>query len=126
MTASFWQWIGCTGTVLFGARWVLQALAWRRRGGRRAAVARSLWVVSLASSVALVAYFTAGPYRDAVGVLGTLFPLMVAAYDLAHATRRPRRAAAGLGRLVLGARRLRVQPAAPRVTDRRWPVAIGG
>jgi lipid-A-disaccharide synthase-like uncharacterized protein len=124
VSAAFWQWIGCTGTVLFGARWVLQALAWRRRGGRRAAVGRSLWLVSLASSVALVAYFTAGPYRAAVGVLGTLFPLMVAAYDLAHATRRPR--IVPLRRLVLRARGLRVQPAAPRVTDRRWPVAIGG
>jgi lipid-A-disaccharide synthase-like uncharacterized protein len=75
-----WKLLGFAGTGLFAARWAIQYLASRR--ARRSVVPRAFWLVSLAGSATLLVYFSLGPNRDAVGVLGNLFPAAVAGYNL--------------------------------------------
>lgn len=75
-----WKVVGFAGTLLFAGRWGLQYLASRRAG--RSVVPPTFWLASLCGSLTLILYFTFGPNRDAVGVLGNLMPAFVSGYNL--------------------------------------------
>jgi lipid-A-disaccharide synthase-like uncharacterized protein len=74
-----WKIIGYAGVLLFAGRWVVQLIATRRAG--RPVVPRLFWLMSVAGSVLLLAYFIWGK-NDSVGVLANLFPAAVAIYNL--------------------------------------------
>ncbi len=75
-----WKMIGLTGASLFGARWLVQALASRRQ--RKPVIPRLFWYMSLAGSAMTLAYFLFSAKQDAVGVLQNLLPTFTAAYSL--------------------------------------------
>jgi len=73
-----WKVVGLTGALLFGCRWLVQALASRQAG--RSIVPPSFWLISIAGSLMQLMYFTF--YRlDSVGILSTLPPFLVSAYN---------------------------------------------
>lgn len=74
-----WKLIGFFGASMFAARWVLQAWATRRAG--RPIIPRSFWILSLAGSAMVTAYFIWGK-NDAVGILTNVLPASVAFYNL--------------------------------------------
>ena len=74
-----WKAIGLLGALMFGARWLVQALATRRAA--RPTIPRSFWIMSLSGSAMVTAYFIWGK-NDAVGVLTNLLPASVAVYNL--------------------------------------------
>jgi lipid-A-disaccharide synthase-like uncharacterized protein len=74
-----WKIVGYAGVLLFAGRWVVQVIAARREG--RPVMPRLFWVMSVAGSALLLAYFTWGK-NDSVGVLSNLFPAAVAIYNL--------------------------------------------
>ena len=74
-----WKLIGYSGVLLFSARWFVQI--WASRAARKPTVPASFWILSVAGSLACLAYFTFGK-TDSVGVLSNLFPCGVAAYNL--------------------------------------------
>jgi lipid-A-disaccharide synthase-like uncharacterized protein len=74
-----WKLIGYLGVLLFAGRWVVQVIAARRH--QRPVIPRAFWMMSLAGSALLLAYFVFGK-NDSVGVLSNLFPMAVAMYNL--------------------------------------------
>jgi dolichol-phosphate mannosyltransferase len=76
-----WRTVGIAGTVLFGARWLVQLRASRRAG--RPVTSRGFWLMSLTGALLLLVYFLLGPSHDLVGVLANLFPIGIAGYNLA-------------------------------------------
>jgi lipid-A-disaccharide synthase-like uncharacterized protein len=74
-----WKLVGYLGVCLFAGRWFVQMLASRRKG--KPVIPRLFWVMSIAGSLMLVAYFTLGK-NDSVGILSNLFPLGIAVYNL--------------------------------------------
>jgi lipid-A-disaccharide synthase-like uncharacterized protein len=74
-----WKIVGYVGVFLFAARWLVQMLATRRHG--RPAFPGLFWIMSIAGSVLVLAYFIWGK-NDSVGVLANLFPMLVAIYNL--------------------------------------------
>lgn len=74
-----WKLIGYIGVFLFAARWLVQMAATRKRG--RPAFPGLFWLMSIAGSVLVLAYFIWGK-NDSVGVLANLFPMLVAIYNL--------------------------------------------
>ena len=75
-----WKLVGYLGILLFSGRWVVQMLATRARG--RPVLPTSFWLMSVSGSALLLTYFIWGK-NDSVGVLSNLFPMGVAAYNLA-------------------------------------------
>ncbi len=73
-----WKVVGLLGALLFGCRWLVQAAASRQAG--RSIVPPSFWVISIAGSLLQLLYFSV--YRvDSVGILATLPPFLVSAYN---------------------------------------------
>lgn len=71
--------IGYLGTFLFAGRWFVQAVA--SRSAKRPVVPRMFWYMSILGSVMVLSYFIFGK-NDSVGILGYLFPTVVACYNL--------------------------------------------
>jgi lipid-A-disaccharide synthase-like uncharacterized protein len=74
-----WKVIGYAGVGLFGLRWVVQALASRR--ARAPTMPLAFWLMSVAGSFMLLAYFVWGR-NDSVGILSNLLPSIVYSYNL--------------------------------------------
>ena len=74
-----WKLFGYCGVMLFAGRWAVQMAASRR--ARRPVVPRLFWVMSVAGSLMCLLYFIWGK-NDSVGILGYLFPTLVACYNL--------------------------------------------
>ena len=74
-----WKVIGYLGVLLFSARWFVQM--WASRAARKPTVPLTFWLMSVAGSLACLAYFIFGK-NDSVGILSNLFPCGVAAYNL--------------------------------------------
>lgn len=74
-----WKLVGYLGVLMFGGRWVVQVIVARRH--QKPVVPRVFWLMSMAGSAFLLAYFTFGK-NDSVGVLSNLFPMAVAMYNL--------------------------------------------
>ncbi len=74
-----WKIIGYTGVLLFSARWGVQM--WASRAAKRPTLPVAFWIMSVAGSLACLAYFIFGK-NDSVGVLSNLFPCGVATYNL--------------------------------------------
>jgi len=75
-----WKLIGYVGALMFGARWVVQFVASRRKG--RPVIPRLFWYMSIAGSLMLLSYFSFSAKQDSVGVLQNLFPTFAASYSL--------------------------------------------
>jgi lipid-A-disaccharide synthase-like uncharacterized protein len=78
ITITPWKIVGYAGVLLFAGRWVVQVLATRKRG--HPVVPQAFWIMSIAGSALLLAYFIWGK-NDSVGVLSNLFPMSVALYN---------------------------------------------
>lgn len=76
---SIWKIIGYLGTAIFAGRWFVQLHASRK--ARKPVMNRAFWLMSLAGSLLILAYFVFGK-NDSVGVLSNLFPSSVAVYNL--------------------------------------------
>ncbi len=74
-----WKIVGYSGVLLFSARWLVQM--WASRAAQKPTVPVAFWMMSVAGSLACLAYFVFGK-NDSVGVLSNLFPCGVAAYNL--------------------------------------------
>lgn len=75
-----WKLIGYVGALMFGARWVVQFVASRRKG--RPVIPRLFWYMSIVGSLMLLSYFGFSAKQDSVGVLQNLFPTFAALYSL--------------------------------------------
>lgn len=75
-----WKLIGYVGALMFGARWVVQFVASRRKG--RPVIPRLFWYMSIVGSLMLLSYFSFSAKQDSVGVLQNLFPTFAASYSL--------------------------------------------
>lgn len=75
-----WKLIGLAGAAMFGARWLVQAVASHR--ARRPVIPRLFWYMSLFGSLMALSYFLFSSKQDAVGVLQNLLPMFTAAYSL--------------------------------------------
>jgi lipid-A-disaccharide synthase-like uncharacterized protein len=75
-----WKLIGLTGALMFGGRWLVQALASRRHG--KPVIPRLFWYMSLLGSAMTLAYFIFSHKQDSVGIVQNLFPAFTAAYSL--------------------------------------------
>lgn len=80
MHMSPWKLIGLTGALMFGGRWLVQALASRRMG--KPVMPRAFWYMSLAGSAMTLSYFVFSHKQDAVGIVQNLFPSLTAVYSL--------------------------------------------
>ena len=74
-----WKIIGYAGVLMFSGRWFIQM--WASRVARKPTVPVTFWIMSIAGSLACLAYFIFGK-NDSVGVLSNLFPCGVAVYNL--------------------------------------------
>lgn len=74
-----WKLVGYLGVGLFGLRWVVQAMASRR--ARAPTMPLAFWLMSVAGSGMLLAYFIWGK-NDSVGILSNLMPSLVYSYNL--------------------------------------------
>jgi len=86
-----WKLVGYLGVLLFAGRWVVQVLATRRQG--RPVIPSLFWLMSIAGSSLLCAYFIWGK-NDSVGLLSNLFPMSVAIFNLMMDFRARERSAA--------------------------------
>jgi lipid-A-disaccharide synthase-like uncharacterized protein len=86
-----WKLIGYAGVALFGLRWVVQAIASRR--ARAPTMPLAFWLMSVAGSLMLLAYFVWGK-NDSVGILSNLMPSLIYSYNLFLYFEHRRRAAA--------------------------------
>lgn len=75
-----WKLIGYVGALMFGARWLVQFVASRRKG--RPVIPRLFWYMSIVGSLMLLSYFGFSAKQDSVGVLQNLFPTFAALYSL--------------------------------------------
>lgn len=73
-----WKLVGYAGVALFAGRWVVQLAVTRAHG--RVVMPQAFWVMSIAGSGLLLAYFIFGK-NDSVGILSNLFPMGVAIYN---------------------------------------------
>ncbi|MEM9384310.1 MAG: lipid-A-disaccharide synthase N-terminal domain-containing protein [Pseudomonadota bacterium] len=74
-----WKIIGYGGVTLFGLRWVVQALASRK--AQAPTMPLAFWLMSVAGSLMLLAYFIWGK-NDSVGILSNLMPSLIYSYNL--------------------------------------------
>jgi lipid-A-disaccharide synthase-like uncharacterized protein len=79
ITLTPWKIIGYLGVLMFGGRWIVQLYASTR--AKRPTFPRIFWGMSLCGSILTLSYFIFGK-NDSVGILGNLFPVGVAAYNL--------------------------------------------
>lgn len=95
-----WKIIGYSGVLLFSARWLVQM--WASRAARKPTVPVTFWIMSIAGSLACLAYFIFGK-NDSVGILSNLFPCTVAAYnlylELTHSRAQPVRSPSSVNEL---------------------------
>lgn len=75
-----WKLVGLTGAAMFGARWLVQAIASHRAG--RPVLPRVFWYMSLCGSLMALSYFIFSSKQDAVGILQNFLPALTAAYGL--------------------------------------------
>lgn len=90
LTITPWKLVGYLGVALFAGRWFVQMHYSRKL--RRPVVPTVFWLMSIAGSVLLLAYFVFGK-NDSVGILSNLFPAGVAGYNLYLDLRRKRQPA---------------------------------
>ncbi|HEX7326341.1 MAG TPA: lipid-A-disaccharide synthase N-terminal domain-containing protein [Rhodanobacteraceae bacterium] len=74
-----WKIVGFLGSVIFGARWLVQFYATRKR--KRVTMPMLFWYMSVCGSLLTLAYFIFGK-NDAVGIVSNLFPMFVALYNV--------------------------------------------
>lgn len=74
-----WKIVGFLGTVIFGARWLVQFYATRKH--KRVTMPMAFWYMSVCGSILTLAYFIFGK-NDAVGIVSNLFPMFVALYNV--------------------------------------------
>ncbi|MGB0582832.1 MAG: lipid-A-disaccharide synthase N-terminal domain-containing protein [Limisphaerales bacterium] len=74
-----WKLVGYLGVFIFAGRWFVQVAASRRAG--KPVMPRLFWVMSVVGSLMCLGYFIFGK-NDSVGILGYLFPTLVACYNL--------------------------------------------
>lgn len=75
-----WKAIGLAGSLLFASRWLVQV--WYTRKLQRVVMPLAFWLLSVAGSALMLAYFVFGK-NDAVGIVSTAFPALVSLYNLA-------------------------------------------
>jgi lipid-A-disaccharide synthase-like uncharacterized protein len=92
-----WKLVGLTGAAMFGARWLVQAVATHR--ARRPVIPALFWYMSLSGSLMALSYFLFSPKQDAVGVLQNLLPAATAGYSILLDLRAKRRTRGGDGRV---------------------------
>ena len=85
VTITPWKLIGYVGVACFGARWLVQIIASTR--ARQSVVPLVFWFITLVGASFQLAYFVWGK-NDSVGVLASLAPMAVAAYNLTLEFRR--------------------------------------
>jgi lipid-A-disaccharide synthase-like uncharacterized protein len=74
-----WKLIGYTGVFLFAGRWLVQVISSSKE--KKPTFPRAFWLMSLAGSTLLLAYFIYGK-NDSVGILSNAFPAGIALYNL--------------------------------------------
>jgi len=92
VTITPWKLIGYVGVACFGARWLVQIIASTR--ARQSVVPLVFWFITLVGASFQFAYFVWGK-NDSVGVLASLAPMAVAAYNLTLEFRRSTRSSSG-------------------------------
>jgi lipid-A-disaccharide synthase-like uncharacterized protein len=89
-----WKLIGYLGTLLFTARWFVQA--WATKKHRRTHLPMMFWWLSIVGSLLTLSYFIWGK-NDSVGILQNAFPAFVAVYNVFVELRHRREREAGEG-----------------------------
>lgn len=74
-----WKMVGLLGSLMFASRWFVQLYYTRKL--RRVVMPMAFWILSMAGSSMMLAYFVLGK-NDSVGIVSTLFPAFVSAYNL--------------------------------------------
>lgn len=74
-----WKLVGYAGVLMFGGRWVVQAIASRKKG--QVTMPRLFWYMSVVGSTLTLSYFVWGK-NDSVGILSNALPFTVALYNL--------------------------------------------
>lgn len=74
-----WKIVGYVGVLMFGGRWVVQAIASRKKG--QVTMPRLFWYMSVLGSTLTLSYFIWGK-NDSVGILSNALPFTVALYNL--------------------------------------------
>lgn len=74
-----WKIVGYTGVLLFAGRWFVQLISSTKE--KKPTFPRAFWLMSLAGSLLLLAYFIFGK-NDSVGILSNSFPAGIALYNL--------------------------------------------
>jgi len=74
-----WKLIGYAGMFMFTGRWFVQM--WASARSKRPTLPTFFWIMSMAGSLCMLAYFTFGK-MDSVGILSNLFPTIVSSYNL--------------------------------------------
>jgi len=78
-TVTPWKLIGYVGVLMFGSRWIVQL--WASHKSRKPTFPILFWLMSVAGSLMLLAYFIWGK-NDSVGILANAMPFAVASYNL--------------------------------------------
>jgi len=86
-----WKLVGYIGVLMFGGRWLVQAAF--SHMAKRPILPRMFWYMSLVGAMLTLMYFIYGK-NDSVGILGYLFPSVVAIYNLILDSRHRRQLAA--------------------------------
>jgi len=79
ITLTPWKLVGFLGVFMFGGRWLVQL--WASKKERKPTFPLMFWLMSLVGSVLTLTYFIFGK-NDSVGIMGNLFPVFVASYNL--------------------------------------------
>lgn len=79
MVITPWKIVGYIGTSLFSLRWLVQAYATKK--ANKSVVPVSFWWISFIGSALTFLYFVFGK-NDSVGVLSTLFPMIMSVYNI--------------------------------------------
>ncbi len=74
-----WKIVGYTGVFMFAGRWFVQLISSSKE--KKPTFPRAFWLMSLAGSLLLLAYFIFGK-NDSVGILSNAFPACIALYNL--------------------------------------------
>jgi lipid-A-disaccharide synthase-like uncharacterized protein len=76
---TIWKIIGYASMFMFAGRWFVQM--WASMRSSKPTFPTLFWIMSLAGSIGLLAYFTFGK-MDSVGMLSNLLPSGIAGYNL--------------------------------------------
>ncbi|MGB8635511.1 MAG: lipid-A-disaccharide synthase N-terminal domain-containing protein [Rhodanobacteraceae bacterium] len=74
-----WKTVGLVGSLMFASRWFVQVYYTRKL--QRVVMPMAFWLLSVAGSTMMLAYFVLGK-NDSVGIVSTLFPAFVSVYNL--------------------------------------------